>query len=207
MGSYVDQSLTRNESVISRAQTSWIPTIIPVIIGILLLPFYGLGLLIIIPVLLRVWSTELALTNQRVIAKVGFIRRNTVELRIDKVESLGIHQGILGRIFNYGSIVIKGTGGTNTPIPNIKAPMQFRSIVNNHIEEMNSKQQQLPRSITKKALRGFFCTCQSAGFTITSVARTASEALRAFLTGNRQNRQQTTRKPARNAQALFLRHA
>ncbi|HDR8786385.1 TPA: PH domain-containing protein, partial [Escherichia coli] len=107
-----DQSLTRNESVISRAQTSWIPTIIPVIIGILLLPFYGLGLLIIIPVLLRVWSTELALTNQRVIAKVGFIRRNTVELRIDKVESLGIHQGILGRIFNYGSIVIKGTGGT-----------------------------------------------------------------------------------------------
>lgn len=46
MGSYVDQSLTRNESVISRAQTSWIPTIIPVIIGILLLPFYGLGLLI-----------------------------------------------------------------------------------------------------------------------------------------------------------------
>lgn len=53
MGSYVDQSLTRNESVISRAQTSWIPTIIPVIIGILLLPFYGLGLLIIIPVLLR----------------------------------------------------------------------------------------------------------------------------------------------------------
>ncbi|WP_319949927.1 PH domain-containing protein, partial [Klebsiella pneumoniae] len=141
MGSYVDQSLTRNESVISRAQTSWIPTIIPVIIGILLLPFYGLGLLIIIPVLLRVWSTELALTNQRVIAKVGLIRRNTVELRIDKVESLGIHQGILGRIFNYGSIVIKGTGGTNTPIPNIKAPMQFRSIVNNHIEEMNSKQQ------------------------------------------------------------------
>ena len=141
MGSYVDQSLTRNESVISRAQTSWIPTIIPVIIGILLLPFYGLGLLIIVPVLLRVWSTELALTNQRVIAKVGLIRRNTVELRIDKVESLGIHQGILGRIFNYGSIVIKGTGGTNTPIPNIKAPMQFRSIVNNHIEEMNSKQQ------------------------------------------------------------------
>ncbi|MCE0397076.1 PH domain-containing protein, partial [Klebsiella variicola subsp. variicola] len=63
MGSYVDQSLTRNESVISRAQTSWIPTIIPVIIGILLLPFYGLGLLIIVPVLLRVWSTELALTN------------------------------------------------------------------------------------------------------------------------------------------------
>ncbi|WP_241596539.1 PH domain-containing protein [Rosenbergiella epipactidis] len=61
--------------------------------------FYGLGLLIIIPVVLRVWSTELALTNQRIIAKVGLIQRNTVELRLEKVESLGIHQSVLGRIF------------------------------------------------------------------------------------------------------------
>ncbi|RDT54805.1 PH domain-containing protein, partial [Enterobacter roggenkampii] len=117
-------SLTRNESVISRAQTSWIPTIIPVIIGILLLPFYGLGLLIIVPVLLRVWSTELALTNQRVIAKVGLIRRNTVELRIDKFKSMGLQNGLIGRIFNYGSILFKVTAGTTTPIPNKKAPMQ-----------------------------------------------------------------------------------
>ncbi|MDR9944480.1 PH domain-containing protein [Enterobacter hormaechei subsp. xiangfangensis] len=78
--------------------------------------------------LLRGWSTELALTNQRVIAKVGLIRRNTVELRIEKVESLGINQGILGRIFNNGSIVIKCTGGTNTQIPKNKQPMQYRNI-------------------------------------------------------------------------------
>lgn len=93
MGSYVDQSLTRNESVISRAQTSWIPTIIPVIIGILLLPFYGLGLLIIVPVLLRVWSTELALTNQRVIAKVGLIRRNTWNSVLIKLKALAYIKG------------------------------------------------------------------------------------------------------------------
>ncbi|RCI21099.1 PH domain-containing protein, partial [Klebsiella pneumoniae] len=51
----------------------------------------------------------------------------------DKIESLRIHQGILGRIINYGSIVIKRTAGTNKQIKNIKAPMQYRSIVNNHI--------------------------------------------------------------------------
>lgn len=93
-------------------------------------------------IVLRVFSTELALTNQRIIAKTGLIRRNTVELRLEKVESLGIHQGIIGRIFNYGSVVVRGTGGTNTPIPNIKDPMKFRSIVNNHIEEMESKDKQ-----------------------------------------------------------------
>ncbi len=142
MASYVDSSLTRNETIINRAQVSWVPTIIPIIIGILLLPLYGIGLLIIIPIVLRVFSTELALTNQRIIAKTGLIRRNTVELRLEKVESLGIHQGIIGRIFNYGSVVVRGTGGTNTPIPNIKDPMKFRSIVNNHIEEMESKDKQ-----------------------------------------------------------------
>lgn len=136
MASYVDQSLTKNENVINRAQVSWIPTILPILLGVILLAFYGLGLLIIIPVVLKVWSTELALTNQRVIAKVGLIQRNTVELRLEKVESLGVHQSILGRIFNYGSIIVKGTGGTITPIPNIKNPMQFRSIFNNHFEDM-----------------------------------------------------------------------
>ncbi|WP_241645443.1 hypothetical protein [Rosenbergiella metrosideri] len=73
MASYVNQSLTKNENIINRAQVSWIPTILAILLGVILLAFYGLGLLIIIPVVLRVWSTELALTNQRIIAKVGLI--------------------------------------------------------------------------------------------------------------------------------------
>jgi uncharacterized membrane protein YdbT with pleckstrin-like domain len=80
---------------------------------------------------LRAWlytySTELAVTSKRVIAKFGFIRRNTIELRNDKVESLHIDQGIIGRIFNFGSIVVTGSGGTHAPIPYIANPLKFRS--------------------------------------------------------------------------------
>ena len=68
------------------------------------------GVLIAIAAI-HVLTTELALTNRRIIAKSGLIRRNTIELKTNRVESLGVNQGILGRIFNFGSIVVKGVGG------------------------------------------------------------------------------------------------
>ena len=74
------------------------------------------GVLIAIAAI-HVLTTELALTNRRIIAKSGLIRRNTIELKTNRVESLGVNQGILGRIFNFGSIVVKGVGGSHAPIP------------------------------------------------------------------------------------------
>ena len=74
------------------------------------------GVLIAIAAI-HVLTTELALTNKRIIAKSGLIRRNTIELKTNRVESLGVNQGILGRIFNFGSIVVKGVGGSHAPIP------------------------------------------------------------------------------------------
>lgn len=71
-------------------------------------------------------STELAITSKRVIAKVGLIRRNTVELNHSKVESFNVDQSILGRIFGYGTVIVNGTGGGKTPIPSIDAPLDFR---------------------------------------------------------------------------------
>ena len=74
------------------------------------------GVLIAIAAI-HVLTTELALTNRRIIAKSGLIRRNTIELKTNRVESLEVNQGILGRIFNFGSIVVKGVGGSHAPIP------------------------------------------------------------------------------------------
>ncbi|CAK9886001.1 MAG: hypothetical protein XXXJIFNMEKO3_02425 [Candidatus Erwinia impunctatus] len=113
-------------------------------LGIILLPASGIGLLIILYTIISVYSTELALTNQRIIAKTGFIRRSSVELRLSRVESVYVDQGIFGKMFNYGSVYIRGTGGTNTPIPRIKNPMEFRAIVNNHLDELYSAQENKP---------------------------------------------------------------
>jgi len=72
------------------------------------------------------WTTELAITNKRVIYKSGFIRRNTIELNHAKVESFHVDQGILGRLLDYGTLTINGTGGGKTPINDIDSPLAFR---------------------------------------------------------------------------------
>ena len=80
-------------------------------------------------------STELAVTSKRVIAKVGFISRNTVELNHSKVESFRVDQSILGRIVGFGTVVIRGTGGGKTLIRNISDPLEFRRQAVNIVDE------------------------------------------------------------------------
>jgi uncharacterized membrane protein YdbT with pleckstrin-like domain len=75
------------------------------------------------------WTTEIAVTNRRIIYKQGFIGRNTVEMHMDKVESVDVDQSILGRILNYGSVIVKGTGTGFEPLTTISAPLDLR----NHI--------------------------------------------------------------------------
>ena len=58
----------------------------------------------------RRWTTEIDVTNRRVVYKRGFIKRHTVEMNMDKVESVDVDQSIMGRLLNYGDITIHGTG-------------------------------------------------------------------------------------------------
>jgi uncharacterized membrane protein YdbT with pleckstrin-like domain len=75
------------------------------------------------------WTTEIDVTDRRVVYKRGFIRRHTVEMNMDKVESVDVDQSILGRIFDFGDIVVRGTGHGIEPLHNIQAPLQFRNYV------------------------------------------------------------------------------
>jgi len=136
--SYVQSVITPGEVVIAQARTHWCIYVGPacwLVLSLVLMVFvWPLGTILLVLSLvlfLRAWlyaySTELAVTSKRIIAKFGFIRRSTVELRHDKVESLQVEQGIIGRIFDFGSIVVTGSGGTHAPIPYISRPLQFRS--------------------------------------------------------------------------------
>jgi uncharacterized membrane protein YdbT with pleckstrin-like domain len=72
-------------------------------------------------------STELAVTDQRVIYKRGIFGRHTIEMNRSKVESVDVDQSIIGRILGYGTVVLRGTGGSLDPLPNISDPLTFRS--------------------------------------------------------------------------------
>lgn len=138
MGSYIESNLARDEKILEKAHVSWLSQFWYILIGILTLPM-GIGIIFLLVAFINVWTTELAITNRRIIAKTGLIRRNTIELKVTRVESLGVDQGILGRIFNFGSIVVKGTGGSNAPIPYISKPLDFRKRVNHYLDELDDK--------------------------------------------------------------------
>ena len=72
-------------------------------------------------------STELAVTDQRVIYKTGLLARHTLEMSRGKVESVAVDQTLLGRLFGYGTVIVRGTGSTFEPIRNISDRLSFRS--------------------------------------------------------------------------------
>ena len=77
--------------------------------------------------LIRRSTTELAVTDRRVIYKTGIFQRHTTEMNLSKVETVGVNQSILGRILGYGTVIVRGTGGSFEPVAFIGDPLTFRS--------------------------------------------------------------------------------
>ncbi|MGB8540475.1 MAG: PH domain-containing protein [Candidatus Acidiferrales bacterium] len=95
--------------------------------------------LVLIAVIIFAWglakrnATEMAVTNRRVLIKTGMASRRTLDLMLNKVESIGVTETFLGRIFGYGSVLIHGTGGTPESFVMIAHPQQFRQSVQEQI--------------------------------------------------------------------------
>ena len=126
MTSYVEGALVKDEKIVHVGHISLWSLAHLLIPGVVLLPVFGLGLIFLVMAYIKYKTTELAITSKRVIAKFGFISRRTVEININKVESVQVDQAILGRLFNYGTLVISGAGEPQAPIPGISEPMAFR---------------------------------------------------------------------------------
>ncbi len=138
---YVEKNLMTDEEVVYRAKIHWMIYLLGlffIVLGIILIAiapevawigtlFIVGGLIDLVKAFIFKISTELVVTTKRVIAKFGFIKRTTMELNHSKVESLAVDQGIIQRILNVGTIVVQGTGGGKTPIPNIDEPLVFRT--------------------------------------------------------------------------------
>lgn len=126
MASYVEGALVKDEKVVYVGKVSLWSLSGRIALGFILLPLFGLGLILWLMAYVKYKTTELAITNKRVIAKFGFISRSTIELNINKVESIQVDQTMLGRMFNFGTLIISGAGNPQAPIPGISNPMGFR---------------------------------------------------------------------------------
>jgi uncharacterized membrane protein YdbT with pleckstrin-like domain len=79
----------------------------------------------------EVMTSEFAVTSSRLILKVGLISRYTTELLLTKVESIGVQQGLTGRVLNFGDLTVTGTGGAREVFRRVRDPIGFR----NHVQQ------------------------------------------------------------------------
>jgi hypothetical protein len=164
--SYVEANLVPGETVIYKTRLHWIVMLGHMLLGILVLDLPGLfllgyalthkemdattlhlmegggaallifGAVVIMTGMVRRGATEMAVTNRRVVIKTGLAGRKTIEMMLNKVESIEVTETAAGRMLGYGSIVVIGTGGTPEPFHNMAHPLEFRSQVQQQIEKL-----------------------------------------------------------------------
>jgi uncharacterized membrane protein YdbT with pleckstrin-like domain len=156
--SYVQEVLQPGETVRFRSNVHWfvyLRAIVALIIGLALGIWFYLGgqsslvllfgavifvisgVVLAVPAWLKRLGTEIAVTDRRVISKTGLFQRHTTEINLEKVESVDVDQSILGRIFGYGSVTIRGTGEAVEPLRDIAGPIDLRNAV---MPNLNSRE-------------------------------------------------------------------
>ena len=152
MGRYIDDILQPGEKVLYSTNAHWI-YFLPAIVGwgVAIAIFVVSGLIPAGPMILVCWSlaaivaifaayktvtawfhrwtTETDVTNFRVVHKTGFVKRQTFEMSVDKVESVDVNQSILGRILNYGDVTVLGVGEGGKTLNTIASPLAFRNAI------------------------------------------------------------------------------
>jgi uncharacterized membrane protein YdbT with pleckstrin-like domain len=152
MGRYIDDILQPGEKVLYSTNAHWIfflPAIIGwILVGVLLvlsglvpagpsvLVCLSLAAISAVAALYKTatawfhrWTTETDVTNFRVVHKTGFVKRQTFEMSVDKVESVDVDQSILGRILNYGDVTVLGVGEGGKTLDTIASPLAFRNAI------------------------------------------------------------------------------
>lgn len=165
--SYIDGNLLQGERVVYRTRLHWLLFMGPVLfIVIVLLPAswflasgswssyawipLALSVLILIATFIKRQSSDFAVTDKRVMMKVGVFHTRSIELLLGKIEAIAVEQSLLGRIFDYGDIVITGSGGTKEAFSKIQSPLEFRRAV----QTMTETPTMPPQIITSRSPGG-----------------------------------------------------
>lgn len=161
--SYIDRNLLEGEQIIYRTRLHWLLFMGPVLFtAIVLLPaawflsqskwsHYAwipllVGLLLLLITAIRRHSSDFAVTNRRVMMKVGVFNTRSIELLLNKVEAIAVNQSFIGRALGYGDIVITGSGGSREVFSRIQGPLAFRRAVQSVADPLYRAPASLTRS-------------------------------------------------------------
>ncbi|PHO12561.1 hypothetical protein CPG38_06855 [Malaciobacter marinus] len=126
---YIMQSLSQDEKIVKEFKFHWILKVSVILLFLMAIITFGVSLLFAIPLLIKLLTTEQAVTNKRVVFKTGLISRKTEEMRLNKIETIEINQSVLGRILGYGSVKVTGTGISNLLFKGIDDPINVKKTI------------------------------------------------------------------------------
>lgn len=153
--SYIANHLLSNEKIFARTHLHWIVFIFPLAWLLLYFVMYHLDvyiktlivpqILFLIPLVLfigdsvrtyiRYKTTEFAVTNKRLVIKIGFFRCITSEFFLQKIENIQMQQTFVGKFLGYGTLIVHGTGGTQTSFFLMDEPVKFFMKVQEQVEQ------------------------------------------------------------------------
>ncbi|HVZ69289.1 MAG TPA: PH domain-containing protein [Rhizomicrobium sp.] len=126
--SYIDRSLGEGERLVARAEFHWWYTF-KAILALAVLGIVLIGIAIFLRMMVRKWTTEIAITTHRFVEKTGWLTLSTQEIALPNIEGVKVTQGFWGNLLGYGRIRIEGTGIDAVELPDIANPVEFRRAI------------------------------------------------------------------------------
>lgn len=123
---YIESSLSKNEHIYKQFKLHPMAWWIFWLLIALAIPSFGITLMMAIAQLIYIKSTEMGVTNKRIIRKYGWISRQTQEMKLSSVETVTINQSVLGRIFDYGDVLVTGKGISDVIFKKVDSPMRVK---------------------------------------------------------------------------------
>lgn len=129
MAGYVNHSKNKQENIIYQTKVHWMSLVPHVLLMIVFI-----GFVTIIPALIRFFTTELGITNKRVIGKVGLINTKSLDSPLNKVNNVSVSSGLLGKIFGYGVVSVTTSSGSYL-YKSVAHPEQFKEALLAQIDQ------------------------------------------------------------------------
>lgn len=161
---YIAQSLGQNEKLLYEARfhwlyyaAAWAALFVLFVFAVwillntaawiqwLLLGASGFGVLIVLRGMIPIWTTEIAVTNLRLIVKRGWLSRSTDELQLTAIEQVNLSQGFLGKLLDFGRVDVHGTGSDDVWIPEVAAPVALLKAIQDAANQSRSLNRQNPQ--------------------------------------------------------------
>lgn len=139
--SYISKVIVPGERVLHEGRFHWwdkVKVLVIFVVGFFASPFLliHLGISVLytwllffsigLAAILQMWSTDMVVTNRRLLYKRGLIARKAEEMKLSRIEEVNFRQGIFGRFLNYGKVRVYGTGGSIIKLPRMAEPLRFK---------------------------------------------------------------------------------